>query len=269
MKQDENDIHRYEGRGNSRIWTGLILVGVGLLYVADINKWAAIPAWVFTWPVLLIAIGLLIGVNSRFHNPGAFIMIVVGGINLVAQNSPDLHKYIIPAILIGIGLVFILRPRHNWKDHYKKDWYKKDWRQTYVNPSPADQPPAASDYKGTENTMQEDNAEYVEINTAFGSVKKIILSKNFKGGEINNFMGGTEINLMKADIQQPISIEVNNVFGGTKLIVPSNWDVKNEVTAVFGGIEDKRTVNAGLPDPGKVIILKGTCVFGGIEITNY
>ncbi len=44
----------------------------------------------------------------------------------------------------------------------------------------------------------------LNINTAFGSVKKIILSKNFKGGEINNFMGGTEINLMKADIQQPI-----------------------------------------------------------------
>ena len=82
-------------------------------------------------------------------------------------------------------------------------------------------------------------------------------------------MGGTEINLMKADIQQPILLEVNNVFGGAKLIVPSNWDVKNEVTAVFGGIEDKRTINTGIPDPEKIIVLKGTCVFGGIEITNY
>ena len=82
-------------------------------------------------------------------------------------------------------------------------------------------------------------------------------------------MGGTEINLMKADIQQPVVLEVNNVFGGTKLIVPSNWDVKNEVTAVFGGIEDKRDINTGIPDPGKIMILKGTCVFGGIEVTNY
>ena len=39
-------------------------------------------------------------------------------------------------------------------------------------------------------------------------------------------MGGAEINLMKADMQKPINLEVNNVFGGTKLIVPSNWDVK-------------------------------------------
>ena len=74
---------------------------------------------------------------------------------------------------------------------------------------------------------------------------------------------------MKADIQNPIVLEVNNVFAGTKLIVPSNWDVKNEVTVVFGGVEDKRTINTGIPDPEKIMILKGTCVFGGIEVTNY
>ena len=65
-------------------------------------------------------------------------------------------------------------------------------------------------------------------------------------------MGGTEINLMKADIQQPIVLEVNNVFGGAKLIVPSNWNVKNEVTAVFGGIEDKRTISTGRQMPQKL-----------------
>jgi predicted membrane protein len=270
MEQNENDIDRYGGKGNSRVWSGLVLVAAGVLYLADINKWAAIPTWVFTWPVLLVVIGLLIGIKSRFHNPGAFIMIIVGGINLVAQNNHDLSKYIIPAILIGIGLVFILRPRHNWTKHNWKDISKRSWQQMpYVNPSTAHQSPPASDIINTKNNTQEDNAEWVEINTAFGSVKKIILSKNFKGGEINNFMGGTEINLMKADIQSPITLEVNNVFGGAKLIVPSNWDVKNEVTAVFGGIEDKRAINSTPADPGKIIVLKGTCVFGGIEITNY
>jgi predicted membrane protein len=270
MEQYEKDVQRQGGMSSSRIWTGLVLVAAGVLYLADINKWVAIPAWVFTWPVLLIVVGFLIGIKSRFHNPGAFIMIIVGGINLVAQNNHDLNKYIIPAILIGIGLVFILRPRHNWPRHNWKDFAKRDWqRMQYVNPAPTNQSTPASGNIDTKDNIQEDNAEYVEINTAFGSVKKIILSKNFKGGEINNFMGGTEINLMKADIQQPINLEVNNVFGGAKLIVPSNWDVKNEVTAVFGGIEDKRAINSTTADPGKIIVLKGTCVFGGIEITNY
>jgi predicted membrane protein len=263
MEQDENDLQRDRAISSSRILSGLVLVAAGFLYLADINKWASIPAWVFTWPVLLIVIGLLIGIKSRFRNPGAFIMIIVGGINLVAQNSPELHKYIIPAVLIFIGLVFILRPRHNWSGKYKKDWR----RMPYYNPPPVD--PEPLNYAGAKSDTQEDNAERVEINTAFGSVKKIILSKNFKGGEINNFMGGTELNLMKADIQHPIELEINNVFGGTKLIVPSNWDVKNEVTAVFGGIEDKRTITSGVTDPEKIIVMKGTCVFGGIEVTNY
>ena len=82
-------------------------------------------------------------------------------------------------------------------------------------------------------------------------------------------MGGTELNLLQADIQHPIILEVHNIFGGTKLIIPSNWDVKNEVTAIFGGIEDKRILNPALPQPDKIMTLKGACVFGGIEVSNY
>lgn len=264
MEQNENDIHRYGGMRSSRVWSGLVLVAAGVLLLAY-KMGAPIPHWVFTWPVLLISIGLLTGIKSRFHNPGAFIMIIIGGIFLIDQTSPELnfHNYIVPAILISVGLVYILRPRQNWSGMSKRNWR----HMHYYNPPPAN--PTALNYIGTKNNPQEDNAEYVEINTAFGGVKKIILSKNFKGGEINNFMGGTEINLMKADIQHPITLEINNVFGGTKLIVPSNWDVKNEVTAIFGGIEDKRIINTGITDPEKIIILKGACVFGGIEVTNY
>lgn len=268
MEQNENDTDRYRGVQSSRMWSGLILVAAGVLYLAH-KIHPFIPDWILTWdvlwPVLLVTIGFLIGIKSRFHNPGAFIMIIIGGFFLIDHTSPKLnfHNYIVPVILISVGLGYILRPRHN-----RGGMSRRNWRHmNYYNPPPAN--PTPLNYMGTKNNTQEDNAEYVEINTAFGGVKKIILSKNFKGGEINNFMGGTEINLMKADIQHPITLEINNVFGGAKLIVPSNWDVKNEVTAVFGGIEDKRTINSGTPDPEKIIVLKGTCVFGGIEITNY
>ncbi|MEP6948231.1 MAG: DUF5668 domain-containing protein [Ginsengibacter sp.] len=273
MEQNENDLQRYGGMRSSRVWGGLVLVAAGSLWLAN-KMGAPIPHWMFTWPVLVIAFGILTGIKSRFHNPGAFIMIVVGGVFLLDQTSPELnfHNYIAPVILISIGLVFILRPKHNFKDVSKKN----DWRNMYYhNPPPVNpptssvNPPTLPNYADTKNSTREDDAEYIEINTVFGGVKKIILSKNFKGGEINNFMGGTEINLMKADIQQPIDLEINNVFGGTKLIIPSNWDVKNEVTAVFGGIEDKRAIGNTIADPGKIIVLKGTCVFGGIEITNY
>ncbi len=43
--------------------------------------------------------------------------------------------------------------------------------------------------------------DYIDAVTVFGGVKKNILSKNFRGGDVTTFMGGTELNLTHADIQ--------------------------------------------------------------------
>lgn len=265
MEQKQNDLNRYGGKGTPRIWSGLLLIAAGVLLLAY-KMGAPVPGWIFTWPMLLIALGLLTGLKSNFHNPGALIMIVIGGIFLIDQTNPafNFHNYLVPVILIAIGIIYVLRPRNSWTSRTGKRWRERRYdNELSDNSSPV------NNIKMDTNNGNEENAEYVEINAVFGGVKKIILSKNFKGGEITSFMGGTEINLLKADIQQPIVLEVNNVFGGTKLIVPSNWDVKNEVTAVFGGIEDKRSINNAMPDPAKTMVLKGTCVFGGIEVSNY
>ena len=82
-------------------------------------------------------------------------------------------------------------------------------------------------------------------------------------------MGGAEINLSQADIQGNIILDVTNIFGGTKLVVPSNWIIQNEVTAVFGAVEDRRPLNTNLLDTNKTMILKGTCLFGGVDIKTY
>ena len=63
MEHNENDTQRYRGAGNPRIWSGLILVAAGVLLLAY-KMGAPIPQWVFTWPVLLIAIGLLAGIKT-------------------------------------------------------------------------------------------------------------------------------------------------------------------------------------------------------------
>lgn len=252
---EQNDIESYRGLKSSRIWSGVFLLIAGFLLLAY-KMGAPIPGWLFTWPVLLIGIGLLTGIKSRFHNPGSFIMILIGTIFLADQSIPGInfHNYIVPLILIGIGLVFILRPKGSSWERRRRHWNAADLSKNDISA----------------NTFSEgENAEYIDVHAVFGGIKKNIQSKNFKGGEIVSFMGGSEINFMQADIQHPIVLEVNNVFGGTKLIIPSNWDIKNEISAVFGGVEDKRSFQNSIPDPDKKILLKGSCVFGGIEINNY
>jgi predicted membrane protein len=262
MARDDRRVNR--NNGGNRFWSGLLLLAAGGLLMAR-QLGADIPGWLFHWHMLLIAIGLLISFKSGFKNAGGLIMIVVGTAFLLNDIIPNAHMqdFIWPGILMIVGIVFILKPRsekfskknlNKWNEYD----HSLDIHDNYNSPQTA-----------TGNFATDDDAEYIDINAVFGSVNKLILSKNFKGGEINAFMGGAEINLLQADIKQTVQLEVNNVFGGTKLLIPGNWNVKNEITAVFGGVEDKRNGSISSPEPNKTILLKGACVFGGIEIRNF
>lgn len=253
--------------GSGRVWSGILLLAVGGLLLAR-QVGANIPAWMFHWPMLLIAIGLMLSLKSGFRNAGGLIMILVGVAFLLNEIIPDAHmeNFIWPGIFILAGIVFIVRPRSPKK--YSRKWEKFDekWNNKFTN-TPSSITDINTEPVGTQGT--ESDAEIVEVNAVFGSVNKLILSKNFKGGEVNAFMGGAELNLLQADIKNAAELEVNAVFGGAKLIVPGNWHIKNQMTAVFGGVEDKRHAGVSTPDPNKVLILKGACVFGGIEIRNF
>jgi len=266
MEQDEN--RPYTRHHTGHIFSGLLLLAAGGLLLAS-RMGAPVPGWLFNWYTLLIVIGLFIGIKSNFRNPGWVIMCTIGGFFLLDDVVPgyNLHNYILPFILITIGVYFIMRPRGEWRKdrHWQRMERRTDrWHRRDAGSGIPPQVTTHTDFEGTP-----DEGEYIDVAAVFGGVKKLILSKNFKGGEMNCFMGGTEINLLQADIQRPISLEVNAVFGGAKIIVPSNWDVKNQVTAVFGGLEDKRSMNSGTPDPNKTVTLTGTVVFGGIEIKNF
>ena len=251
----------------SRISGGVFLLLIGVLLLAY-KMGAPIPGWVFTWPMLLIAIGLFIGVKSRFHNPGSLIMILIGGIFFIDQSVPgvNLQNYIAPIILICLGVLFIVKPKHQpCMRHRRMRLQRNQWRRNQF-----DMPPATPETPfESQSRRAENNEQYLDVNAILGGVKKNVQSKNFKGGEIVCFMGGAEISFMQADIQQPVILEVNTVFGGTKLIIPGNWEVQTEVAAVFGGVEDKRNFQNQNPDSNKKIILKGSCLFGGVEINNY
>ena len=255
MERGNQDMER-RIRG-SRVGSGMFLVLAGLLWLAY-KMGAPLPAWIFTWPVLLIGIGLLTGIKSRFHNPGSFILILIGSVFLIDQSVPgiDIGNYVAPIILIGLGILFILRPRHHSFGRYRR----ARWQQSAF---------AEHEMNTANFTSTKENEEYIDVHSVLGGVKKNIQSKNFKGGEIVCFLGGAEINMMQADIQGTVVLEVNNVFGGTKLIIPANWNVQIEISATFGGVEDKRNFQSNVPDQDKKIILKGSCLFGGIEIANY
>ena len=232
---------------SSRVFTGLFIIGLGAFFLAR-QMGVDFPHWLFQWPMILIAVGIFIGARHGFRTGGWVIPIVIGCVFMMDYISPgfSFHEYIWPVLIMGFGLFILLRPRKKDRENSSRDWNAMG---------------GSTNHGSTE--------DYIDSVSVFGGTKKNIISKDFKGGDIVIFFGGTEFNLTQADITAPVELEVTQFFGGTKLIVPSNWKIVSEVVTVFGSFEDKRQILKDIPEGNKVLILRGTVVFGGIDVKSY
>lgn len=257
---NEERSNRWESRmerhgSHGHIWTGIFLLAIGGLALVR-SFGVPVPDWLFSWQMLLIAIGLFIGFRKGFRDGGWFVPIIIGGAFLANDYilNGDLRRHIWPLILITVGAFFIFRPRHK---------HGACWRQKKISDM---QSQANASVAGDEEYSQDD---FIDSTSIFSGTKKVILSKNFKGGDIVNIFGGSEIDLTQADMATPAVLEVTAIFGGATLIVPSNWAIKSEAVTIFGGIGDKRKIAPLTESPTKTLVLKGTMIFGGMEIKSY
>ena len=234
-----SEINRFDNR-SGRIWGGLVLVIFGGLFLAH-EAGVDFPRWIFSWEMIVISIGIYIGARQGFRPGGWMIALAVGSIFLIDDLNYDinLRPYLWPSIIIAVGLYMIFQPKHRKNRNRFGD---------------------------SALTSSEDRIDATSI---FGATKKNIISKNFKGGDITAIFGGTDLNLMQADFTGTIVVDITQIFAGSKLLIPANWNIKSEVVTIFGGIEDKRPMATEAPDSSKVLVLKGTCIFGGIDIKSY
>lgn len=254
-KENEESMKHWErSQTRGKIMGGLILIAIGSIFLLR-EMGTPIPHWIFSWKILLIVIGVFVGFKHNFEKAGWIIPVLIGSAFLIQDFFPDLRisHFFWPIIIIAVGVIMIFKPKSSqrkWEkyQHWNKEHNWKEWNQQA--------------YKS--------NEDYIEANAIFGSVKKNIVSKNFTGGEINAIFGGCEINLMQAEIQGKVTLEMNQIFGGTKLIVPAHWEIQSELTAILGNVEDKRPQVAKFGNENvAVLILRGAAIFGGIDIKSY
>jgi len=296
-----NNYKAPQRRSNSgRVWVGLIIIIIGFsMLTQTLGFIFHFPDWLFSWPMWLILVGLILGARNNFKKPSSFILILIGCFFLSEEIlDVSLGKFFWPAFIIILGC-WLIAGRNKQRPNGPPDPFSGS-RTAPDNPDST--PPFHTSYKQevdwdkrvtneTESTIiEEDNGsafkagpdafkpesesydkiseDYIDSVSIFGQVKKNIYSKNFKGGDIVNIMGGADINLIQADIQFPVVLEVVQIFGGTTIIVPAHWKVNPEMTAIFGGVEDKRFINNIAVDNQKNLIIKGTSIFGGITIKS-
>lgn len=280
---------------------GIVLLAVGgLLFAREFG--AELPSWLFRWELILVVVGISIGIKSRFRDFGWIAVTGVGLFFLSDDIFPgwDASRFIVPVSILALG-AFIILTRLSYSAR-RQELNQHPDHQPEINAEGVDednpltgerQPPQYSDrqqpqfgerqqpqYQPTTNqdsgqsqfrihetasTQVHPGQETLDIVSVFSALNRKVFSKNFVGGEIVCVFGGAEVNLMNADIAAgTIELEVVCIFGGATLFIPPNWHVIAEMGSVFGGVDDKRK-NA-VPDQNKTIVIKGVCIFGGLEI---
>ena len=227
---------------NNRILIGIVLVLAGLALV--IRNTGFFPDFIdhviFSWPMLLVSIGLIMTLGSSEKTAGVIVM-GVGGffmIPLLFRETFHMYNMFWPSIFIIIGVIFIVTRRKGWNAISNKGM-------------------AGDDY-----------VDYVNV---FSGGERQVVSQNFRGGKISSVFGGIELDLTKARLAPGTNyIEIACVFGGATIIVPDSWYVTIEVTPVLGGFSDSRKIAPGRTiDTTSQLVIKGAVVFGGGEVKSY
>jgi predicted membrane protein len=242
-----DDDRRPEGRRHhhltgNRVIIGVILVLAGLFLV--IRNTGFFPDFidhvVFSWPMLLVTIGVVMTIGASEKTAGIIIM-AVGAffmIPLVFRETFHMYNMFWPSIFIIIGIIFIVTRRRGW---------------------------------GSVLSTGMANDDFIDYVSIFSGSERQIISQNFKGGKVSSVFGGIDIDLTKAKLAPGRNIlEVAAVFGGVGVIVPDDWFVTIEVTPVLGGFSDSRRLSPGMNiDRSSQLVIKGAVVFGGGEVKNH
>jgi predicted membrane protein len=232
-------VHEHKGFIDLRIIIGLAIALFGaLLLIRNFDPELARNIWRW-WPVLLIAVGLRILIQSpesRQHLTGSIITLI--GVLLLLNNLDIIDvrfRYIWPLIIVIIGLAIIFRSSRGGR--------------------------------------QAVGTDLINLNLIFGGGEFHYDSPNFRGGKVTAIMGGGVIDLRDARPEaNDIVLDVMTIMGGIEVRVPPGWQVALEGTPILGGMENKtatRDRESGTSNlVGKRLIVRGMTIMGGLEVKN-
>jgi len=231
---------------NSKMLAGILLILIGLFAISGnfFNLPFHFTHYIFSFPGLMMIIGLFILINHNDSFLGV-LLVGIGGFWFLSRYSDFPVRHYLneywPILIILLGIYIILK-----RDNYKS--FTKDNVES--------------------NKYDMDFIDEVAI---LGGGRKNINSQNFKGGKITTILGGSDIDLHESNLADGNnSLEIVAILGGIDIVVPRDWKVIVNVTSIFGGFDDKRILNANqVYESNKVLIIRGTVIFGGGDLKTY
>lgn len=216
-----------------RFFIGSVLVALGVLLALDAT--GAIEAGEVIgalWPLALVLGAALMYVANPRRWVVPLAIVVVATVILLDTSGVvdvDLWQFVWPAILIGVGLAFLLGR--------------------------------------TRGPRQVLDADRIGQFVMFSGADITSNSEHFTGGSVSAVFGGAEVNLRGARPAEGATLDVFTAFGGVEIIVPEGWNVAMSGFPLFGGFENatsKERLDPGAPR----LDISAVALFGGIEVKH-
>src|SRR5262245_4750188 len=223
-------------RTTPRLVMGLIVMGVGLMLTLD--NFGVLDARRFwqLWPLVLVGLGLarLSHWMRAGGRPEGIGLVVVGLAALLLNFHVLEFRHLFPLFLLGVGGLM-----------FAKAFLRE---------------------RALEEGGEDGTHALIDAFVVMGGVKKASSSPDFKGGSAFAVMGGCEIDLRQASIENGAAVlDTFAMMGGIEIRVPESWTVEIQGNALLGGFEDK---SRRPPDERKRLIITGFAIMGGVEVKN-
>ena len=275
-------------RNDGSIAFGVIILGIGLVLL--FRKFGLfVPDWVLTWPMILIAVGTYTLISQQFKSFFGSVVLFIGVYFLLKREFDldlGLDQFIWPVGLLALGIYLITYKKREYKviDEARKNWEisrkKKSEAATAAATETSDAVLVVEETTSQDESTKAADKDFVRAtgtafmdrikeSVIFSGVERKLMTKNFQGGKVTVLFGGLDLDLTQVDFTGIATLDLEVGFGGVELLVPPHWDVRTEVSNIAAGLEDKRMFREGGVDTNKVLILKGTLLFSGLEIKSF
>lgn len=260
---------------------GLLFLVIGAGYLAEaVGIIEEFTIFFDGWWTLFIIVPCFCGLLSKGGEKVGYLIGIAVGLFLLLSaqdilDSDKLWALILAAVcvLIGVSLILPKKARKEKREDVQTDRF--DRRENVT---------AGAAYTASEDgvvyeevqdvTVESSESPYREQDTGEKLVCSAVFSgrdihvdnSGFYGADLSALFGGIDINLKNALIKKNVTIEVKAIFGGIDLIMPSNVRVVVDVTPILGGVENGTRTPLGADENTPTVYIKGTCLFGGIEV---
>jgi predicted membrane protein len=226
-------------RASSQVVLGLLVVGMGVLFLLDNLDILNFRHAIGFWPLAFIVAGCvaLFGNGSRSSNYMGGVLVAIGVLMVAGRMGFFYVSWgtLWPLVMIALGGLVLFRS---------------------LGPGRVARTGMA-DGAGADNV--------VDVVAVLGGFERRVTTSDFRGGEITAILGGCELDLREASIVKEAVINVFAIWGGINVKVPPDWTVVLNGTPLMGGFSEK-TVTP--PDASKRLVITGYAIMGGVEVRN-